>query len=78
MVQSYKLCIDGEWTESSSGEIFLKGNPATLEMIGYFQKGNEDDANKAVDAAETAFESWSETPAPKRGEILFKVAQLLQ
>jgi aldehyde dehydrogenase (NAD+) len=78
MVEKYKLYINGEWTESGSGETFTKINPATLEAIGEFQKGREMDIEAAVNAAEDAFESWNETPAPKRGEILFKVGQLLQ
>ena len=28
---------------------------------------------KAIDAAEKSFQSWSETPPPKRGQILFKI-----
>jgi len=78
MVQAYKLYINGEWVNSESGETFTRIDPATLEAIGEFQKGNEMDINSAVDSAEDAFESWNETPAPKRGEILFKVGQLLK
>jgi len=78
MVQSYKMYINGEWVNSESGEIFTRVNPATLETIGEFQKGNEMDINSAVDSAEDAFETWSEMPAPKRGEILFRVGQLLK
>jgi aldehyde dehydrogenase (NAD+) len=78
MVQAYKMYINGKWIESDSGETFTRLNPATLEKIGEFQKGNEKDINKAVDAAEDAFEKWSETPAPKRGELLFKIGQLLK
>lgn len=72
------MYINGEWVDSDSEETFTKVNPATLETIGEFPKGNEMDVEKAVDAAEDAFELWSEMPAPKRGEILYKVGQLLQ
>jgi len=78
MVQTYKMCINGEWVDSDSGETFSRVNPATLETIGTFQKGNEMSVEAAVGAAEKAFENWSETPAPKRGKILFKVGQLLE
>jgi aldehyde dehydrogenase (NAD+) len=78
MAQTYKMYINGEWIDSDSGETFTRLNPATLETIGEFQKGDEKDIDKAVDVAEDAFEIWSEMPAPKRGEILFKIAQLLQ
>jgi aldehyde dehydrogenase (NAD+) len=72
------MYINGEWVDSDSGETFSRVNPATLETIGVFQKGNEMSVEAAVSAAEKAFETWSETPAPKRGEILFKVGQLLE
>lgn len=78
MVQTYKMYINGEWVDSDSGETFSRVNPATLEIIGTFQKGNEMSVEAAVGAAEKAFENWSETPAPKRGKILFKVGQLLE
>jgi acyl-CoA reductase-like NAD-dependent aldehyde dehydrogenase len=78
-VKNFKLYVDGEWVESSSGETFLSDNPAKpKQILGIFQKGNEEDINKAVDAAEKAFEVWSQTPAPKRGLILLRAAQLLR
>jgi aldehyde dehydrogenase (NAD+) len=75
----YKLYIDGKWVNSNSGEAFPSLNPANpKQVIGRFQKGNENDVEKAVEAAEKAFDSWSNTPAPKRGLVLFKVAELLR
>jgi len=78
MVDKYKLYINGKWIDSESGEIFDDLNPATEESIGEFQKGNEKDVKKAIDAAEEALEKWSETPAPKRGKIILKAVQLLE
>ncbi len=78
MVQAHKLYINGEWVASESGQTFTRINPATEEPIGTFQKANEKDVRKAVDAAEEAFPEWSETPPPKRGKILLKFAQLLE
>jgi len=79
MVERYKMYINGEWVDSESGEIFERVNPADPdEIIGEFQKGNENDVKKAVDAAEQALENWSEMPPPKRGEILFKIGQMLK
>jgi aldehyde dehydrogenase (NAD+) len=78
MVSKHQLFINGEWVNSESGETFQRVNPADPdEVIGEFQKGNVLDLQKAVDAAEKAFEGWSDTPAPKRAEYLFKAAQLL-
>jgi alpha-ketoglutaric semialdehyde dehydrogenase len=78
LVLTFKLFINGEWVPSESGETYRRVNPADPdEVLGEFQKGNAEDAKKAIEAAQAAFESWSETPAPKRAEHLFKVAQLL-
>ena len=78
MVSKYQLFINGEWVSSESGETFTRVNPADPdEVIGNFQKGNAIDTEKAIDSAEMAFDSWSDTPAPKRAEYIFKASQLL-
>ncbi len=72
MVSKYQLFIDGEWVNSESGETFTRVNPADPnEVIGEFQKGNAPDAEKAVDAAEKAFDAWSDTPALQTRRIHF-------
>lgn len=74
-----KMFIDGEWVESDSGETFPSHNPAhPKEVLGWFPKGNAEDVRCAVDSAQDAFEKWSSTPPPKRGEILLKAAQILR
>ncbi len=77
-MQEYKLFINGEWTGSSSGEMFDDINPATLELIGKLHKANEEDVKNAVDAAEESFDAWSSTPAPQRAKILFRAARMLE
>ena len=78
MVLKYQLFINGEWADSASGETYQRVNPANSnEVVGEFQKGNSEDAARAIDAAEDAFEMWSETPAPKRAAFLYKIAELL-
>ena len=78
MAKIFKNYINGEWKASSSGETFENVNPANHdEVLGRFQKSNKKDVNEAIAAAEGAQKKWRDTPAPKRGEILFKVAELL-
>ena len=72
-----KLYIGGKWIESDSGETFKSINPATEDTVAVCQKGNKQDVKAAIEAAERAF-GWAETPGPKRGQILFKVAELLK
>ncbi|HOP07243.1 MAG TPA: aldehyde dehydrogenase family protein [candidate division Zixibacteria bacterium] len=74
----YKNFINGKWIESSSGKTYENLNPAnTDEVVGIFQKSNADDVNKAIEAAAEAYKKWRLVPAPKRGEILYKIAQRL-
>ncbi len=77
-MQEYKLFIDGEWIDSSTGETFDDINPATLELIAKLQKASEDDVQRAVESAEAAFDLWSGTPAPQRAKILFRAARRLE
>lgn len=76
MPEYCKLYIHG-WVDSASEETFKSLNPATEEVIAVLQKGNKEDVEKAVDASEETFKSWSEVPAPKRGQILLKVSRSL-
>lgn len=77
-MKTYKILIDGKWVDSDSKETFQSLNPTTEQPLGQFQSGNENDINRAVDAAERAFDAWSSVPAPKRGEILLRAATLLR
>src|ERR1700675_2907967 len=78
MPKVFKNYINGEWVESQSGKALENRNPAnTGELIGMFPLSSEEDANLAIDAAKAAYDKWRLTPAPKRGEILFRAAELL-
>ena len=77
-MQEYKLFIDGEWVDSSTGETFDDINPASLELIARLQKASEDDVSRAVESAGKAYESWSSMPAPRRAKILFRAARMLE
>ena len=76
--KEFKNFINGEWVTSSSGETFENLNPANRnELVGLFQKSNRQDAEDAIGAAKEAYKTWRLVPAPKRGEVLFRAAQLL-
>jgi aldehyde dehydrogenase (NAD+) len=78
MVSKFKLFLHGEWVDSNSGETYQRVNPADPDdVLGEFQKGNAEDIKTAIEAAQGAFEVWSETPAPKRALHLVRVGQLL-
>ena len=74
----FLMLIDGKWTESCSGETFEVINPATNEIIAEVPKGNGEDVDKALRAADKAFSEWSSLPAIKRAEFLHKTARLIR
>src|SRR5881398_1841619 len=53
-------------------------NPSTGEVIETFPRSTADDVNRAVATARAAWEDWRLVPAPERGNILFRFAQLLE
>ncbi len=73
----YRNYIAGEWVEAADGRTSENHDPATGELIGLFPRSGQADVERAVAAAKAAFDSWRRTPAPKRGEILFRVGQIL-
>ncbi|MFI5414552.1 MAG: aldehyde dehydrogenase family protein [Candidatus Lutacidiplasmatales archaeon] len=72
------LFIDGKWESLAGSSRFVTRNPATGEELGSFVSGRAEDADRAVEAASRAFPAWRDTPAPKRGEILLRVADVLR
>jgi aldehyde dehydrogenase (NAD+) len=77
-VTTYRHFIAGEWCDSTSGETFESRNPADQrDVIGRFQQGTKADVAMAVKAAEAALPMWRRTPAPKRGEILYRFGALM-
>src|SRR6266704_4156145 len=76
--QSFKNLIGGEWVDAASGETFESTSPATGETIGIFPRSGAEDVDRAVAVAKEAFAEWRLVPAPKRGEILFGLARLLE
>ncbi len=75
----YKNFIGGEWVPAASGETYENRNPAdSRELVGLFPDSSSEDVNRAVQAAVDAYDKWRLTPAPKRGEILYRVGEVLQ
>ena len=79
MADPFKNFINGKWQLAGSGKSFENRNPAnTTDLIGLFPASGPADVEAAVSAAKKAFASWRLVPAPKRGEILYRVGELLK
>ena len=75
---TYQLFIAGRWVDAVEGATFESVNPAdTRDVVGRFQAGTPADVAMAVRAADMASGAWKATPAPKRGEILYRFGALM-
>ncbi len=75
--EQYGLLIGGEWVEAEGGALFETYNPATGELITRCANASPADVDRAVKAAEAAFEGWSRTSAAERAALLLKAADLI-
>ncbi|MPZ77638.1 MAG: aldehyde dehydrogenase family protein [Deltaproteobacteria bacterium] len=79
MSDLFKNYIDGKWVAAKSGNTFENRSPANRnDLIGLFPVSGSGDVDAAVTAAKTAFAKWRLVPAPKRGELLYRVGDLLR
>ncbi len=69
--------IGGRWVAAKSGKVAESINPATGEVLGRVAESGPEDVEAAVRAAADAFPGWHKVPAPRRAEILFRVAERL-
>ncbi|HZY47857.1 MAG TPA: aldehyde dehydrogenase family protein, partial [Candidatus Bathyarchaeia archaeon] len=79
-IQKYKMFIDGEWKDSSSGAVSTVLDPSNNEVVAEVPKASRQDAKAAIESARTAFESsaWAEIDPSKRGRLLTKLTSLVR
>uniref|UniRef100_A0A2K5L9K9 Aldehyde dehydrogenase 1 family member A3 n=1 Tax=Cercocebus atys TaxID=9531 RepID=A0A2K5L9K9_CERAT len=80
-VKFTKIFINNEWHESKSGKKFATYNPSTLEKICEVEEGDKPDVDKAVEAAQAAFQRgspWRRLDALSRGRLLHQLADLVE
>src|SRR5512138_3821418 len=68
--------INGKWVNGKNR--FETINPANEEVLAEVAQAEISDVEDAVQAATEGFKPWRLLPAPLRGEILFKVGDLLK
>jgi len=75
--RTYPLIIGGQ--KITNKDTFASVNPSQPDqVIGYFSRATVEQANQAVQAAATAFESWKRVPAEERAGYLFAAADLMR
>lgn len=76
MYETPALYIDGEFLAGDGRETEEVTNPATLEVLGHLPHARTEDLDRALAAADRAFQSWRKSSPMQRSEILRKAAQL--
>ncbi len=75
--KTYKLYIGGSFPRSESGRIY-EVTDTEGRFLANAAKGSRKDARDAVVAARKAFPGWSGATAYNRGQVLYRVAELLE
>jgi acyl-CoA reductase-like NAD-dependent aldehyde dehydrogenase len=73
-----KFYINGVWVDPAGAGTIDVVNPATEEVAGTVPEGTPEDIDRAVVAARTAFETWSETSVEERTGYLQAITTQLQ
>jgi acyl-CoA reductase-like NAD-dependent aldehyde dehydrogenase len=77
ILKTYKIYIGGQFPRTESGRYYTpldkKGNPLANVCLS-----SRKDVRNAVVAARKAFGSWSERSAFNRGQILYRIAEMLE
>ena len=74
MRDATKFYIGGEWVDPVEANTQPVENPATEETIGHISFGTAADVDRAVEAAQAAFESWQFSTREERLELLRAIA----
>ena len=77
VAKTYKIYIGGKFPRTESGRYFTIENTKG-EIIANVCRGSRKDFRNAVVAARKAFPGWSATSAYLRGQILYRIAEMLE
>ncbi len=79
MSTDWKLYIDGAFSDAEGGATFDSVDPATGEVWAKFPAASAADVDRAVEAAQRAFENpeWANMLPTQRGKLLFRLAELV-
>ena len=76
-VKTYQQFIGGEFVDAVSGETLDIENPANGQVIAKVPASSAEDVDRAVNAADKAFQTWKQTTPQDRSLILLKIADAL-
>jgi len=74
----YKLFIGGKFTRTESERYLSAVNPKTGEKLCNYSRASRKDVKNAVTAARAGYNSWNDKSAYERGQILYRLAEMLE
>jgi acyl-CoA reductase-like NAD-dependent aldehyde dehydrogenase len=74
----YKLFIGGKFTRTESERYIATVNPKTKEKLCNVSRASRKDLRNAVVAARAGYNAWSEKTAYERGQIMYRLAEMLE
>ncbi len=74
--KTYKLYVGGAFPRSESGRSYPVTSPAG-ELLAHAAQASRKDVRDAVVAARKAFPGWSAATAYNRGQVLYRIAEML-
>jgi acyl-CoA reductase-like NAD-dependent aldehyde dehydrogenase len=77
VAKTYKIYIDGKFPRTESGRYFPLKN-SNDEIIANICRGSRKDFRNSVVAARKAFAGWSAASAYLRGQIIYRIAEMLE
>jgi 1-pyrroline dehydrogenase len=76
--KTYQQFIGGDFVDAADGRTAEVINPANDQVIANVPASSQEDVDRAVNAAETAFETWKQTTPQDRSLLLLKIADALE
>jgi 1-pyrroline dehydrogenase len=78
-IKVWKLFIGGEWVDTAGGDMGPDINPATEEKVAEVTVGTKQDVDRAVQAAQRAYDDvWFDTPPKERADRMLRLADAME
>jgi len=74
----YENFIGGEWVPPAEGRYFENLSPVNGKPFAEYPRSTAADVDRALDAAHTAFATWSKTSVAERAALLHRIADVLE
>ncbi|MCC6460731.1 MAG: aldehyde dehydrogenase [Saprospiraceae bacterium] len=74
----YDNFIGGQWVAPLKGDYFENISPVDGKVFTQAARSTKEDVELAIEAAHTAFATWSKTAAATRSNVLLKIADIME